>query len=239
MPNRMLRPWLNSDKVNILTVHAERFFTRLIMVVDDYGCFYADTRLLKANMFPLLLDNIREADLSRWMDECQKAGLIVLYEVNSKKYVQILDFRQRLDKAKSKYPQPVNEVPEIVTDFPAELEGKREVEEKGKGTISHPLKNSNLFRKPNIPTMERVDEIFITMGGTKEMADRFFKKHDSVGWFLNGSPITNFANLVPGFITNWNRNNKDAAPVYNGQQSAREKNDESLLEEFFNATAKK
>lgn len=128
MPNRMLRPWVNSEKVNALSVHSERFFTRLIMVVDDYGCFYADTRLLKANLFPLLLDSIREADLLRWLAECQKAELIVLYEVESKKYLQIVDFKQRLDRAKSKFPKPVNGLPAIVNDFPPEVEDEVEQE---------------------------------------------------------------------------------------------------------------
>jgi len=34
----------------------------------------------------------------------------------------------------------------------------------------------------------------------------FFEKNNSVGWFLKGSPITNFTNLVPSFITNWKQN---------------------------------
>src|SRR6266567_4484867 len=104
MPNRMLRDWTDSQKVKKITVYAERFFVRLIMKVDDYGCFHADTSLLKANLFPYLLDSVREADLLRWMAECQKAGLIVLYESDSKKYLQILEFRQRLDRARSKFP---------------------------------------------------------------------------------------------------------------------------------------
>lgn len=99
------------------------------MKVDDYGCFYADTRLLKAHLFPLLLDSVREADLLRWMAECQKAGLIVLYESDGKKYLQIVDFKQRLDKAKSKYPLPSStDFPETVNEFPAEREGENEVE---------------------------------------------------------------------------------------------------------------
>ena len=106
MANRVLRDWTASDKVNSLSVHAERFFVRLIMKVDDYGVFYADTRLLKANLFPMLLDSIREADITRWMDECHKAGLVVLYDNTGKRYIQIVDFRQRLDRARSKYPQP-------------------------------------------------------------------------------------------------------------------------------------
>ena len=100
----MLRDWTQSEKIDELTSESERFFTRLIMKVDDYGCFWADTRLLKANLFPLKLDKIREADMLRWMAECQKAGLIVLYEVNQKKYLQIIDFRQRLDRAMSSIP---------------------------------------------------------------------------------------------------------------------------------------
>lgn len=123
MPNRMLRDWTDSEKINLLSANAERFFTRLIMKVDDYGCFYADTRLLKANLFPLLLNNIREADLLRWMAECQKAGLIVLYENANKKLLQIVDFRQRLDRAKSKFPLPhtiVNPSQESVNEPQAE-----------------------------------------------------------------------------------------------------------------------
>lgn len=137
MPNRMLRDWTGSDKINSLSVHAERFFTRLIMKVDDYGCFYADTRLLKANLFPLLLDSIREADLSRWVAECQKAGLIVLYGEAGKTYVMIKDFKQRLDRAKSKFPLPsVNESQEVVNDYPPEREREVEYEVEGKGSVS-------------------------------------------------------------------------------------------------------
>lgn len=129
MPNRILRDWTDSDKINTLSVHAERFFTRLIMKVDDFGCFFSDTRLLKANLFPLLLDSIREADLSRWMAECQKSGLIILYESNGKKYLQILDFKQRLDRKSSKYPLPNdNQVVSIDNQILLEVETKQKQE---------------------------------------------------------------------------------------------------------------
>ena len=38
----MLRDWTQSEKIDELTIESERFFTRLIMKVDDYGCFYRD-----------------------------------------------------------------------------------------------------------------------------------------------------------------------------------------------------
>lgn len=136
MPNRILRDWTDSEKVNILDAYAERFFARLIMKADDYGCYYAHTSLLKANLFPLLLNEVREADISRWMAACQKAGLIVLYEFNSKRFLQIVDFKQRLDKAKAKFPLPDSgkSIPNATdstpkgTKFPAESEAESDTE---------------------------------------------------------------------------------------------------------------
>jgi len=145
MPNRILRDWTDSDKINELTVYAERFFVRLIMKVDDYGCFYADTRLLKANLFPLLIDTIREADIIRWMAECQKSELIVLYESSNKKYLQIVNFKQRLDRAKSKYPMP-NETKKTITTDSLEndndLQAETETKQKPKGNESVGENNS-------------------------------------------------------------------------------------------------
>lgn len=106
MPNRVLRDWTMSEKIQQISVHAERFFTRLMMKVDDYGRFFSDPRLLKANLFPLQLDSIRETDLTRWMSECQKAGLIVIYEINTKGYLQIEDFGQTLRQKREKFPGP-------------------------------------------------------------------------------------------------------------------------------------
>lgn len=106
MPNRILRDWTDSERVNDLTVHAERFFVRLIMKADDFGRYTANPKLLKAALYPLLSDSIRDADITRWMTECQKSGLIVVYEVSSKPIVQIQNFNQRLRQSVEKYPPP-------------------------------------------------------------------------------------------------------------------------------------
>jgi hypothetical protein len=145
MPNRMLRDWTQSDKVDQITAEGERFFTRLIMKADDYGCFWGDVRLLKANLFPLKLDKVREADISRWIAECVKAGLILFYQIEGKQYVQIVDFRQRLDKARAKFPLPndSNEFPEVVNEFPAEVELELEKKKKGSGAVAPTTHASN------------------------------------------------------------------------------------------------
>lgn len=105
MPNRILRDWTDSFSVDELDVHTERFFVRLIMKVDDFGRFSADYRLLKSNLFPLKSD-IRDSDISRWLTACEKAGLITVYNVASKSYLQIENFKQTLRQKTTKYPSP-------------------------------------------------------------------------------------------------------------------------------------
>lgn len=81
----------------------------------------------------------------------------------------------------------------------------------------HPLENSNLFRKPTIPTIEKVKSVFKQNGGTEEQAVKFFDTHNSTAWFYKGSPITNFSNLVGGYITAWNNNRKRDPPESRSQ----------------------
>lgn len=109
MPNRVLRDWTDSDRVNSLTAEAERFFTRLIMKADDFGRYFADPKRLKAFLFPLT-DALCEADLSRWLAECEKAGLIRCYEVSGKRYLELRNFGQRLRNMRNIHPQPPDAV---------------------------------------------------------------------------------------------------------------------------------
>lgn len=65
------------------------------------------------------------------------------------------------------------------------------------------LAGSNLFRKPVIPTLAQVKEVFYKQGGNQDQALRFFAKHEATGWYLNGSPIVSWTSLVAGFLSNW------------------------------------
>jgi len=109
MPNRILRDWTDSEKINSLSVHAERFFVRLIMKVDDYGRYSGNLKLIKANLYPFLIDNIRESDITLWITECEKCGLLLVYEVELKRYIQINNFNQVLRQKKMRYPPPIIE----------------------------------------------------------------------------------------------------------------------------------
>lgn len=106
MANRILRDWTDSENIDKLSFQAEVFFVRLFMKADDYGSFHGNIKLLKSSLFPLRCDSVRDADISRWIHECLKAGLIVVYEVQSKPYISVINFGQRLRNMTTKFPLP-------------------------------------------------------------------------------------------------------------------------------------
>lgn len=104
MPNRVLRDWTTSDKVNLLSEGAEVTFTRLIMKADDYGSFHANLKLIKASIYPL--KDYSEVQIGSWLNECIEAELILTYMVEGKQYIRIKDFNQRLRAMRSTFPHP-------------------------------------------------------------------------------------------------------------------------------------
>lgn len=98
---------MTSDRVNELDWAAEVFYRRLMSKVDDHGCYDARTSVLRATLYPLKVDRVREADISRWMTACQKAGLIVLYEAEGKPYLQVLDTKWKT-RSDPKFPLPTD-----------------------------------------------------------------------------------------------------------------------------------
>lgn len=140
MPKRMIRDWTDSEKVNSLTAQAERFFLRVMMKADDFGRFNAAPRVLRGMLFPLLVDTVHEADISRWLAECERAGLIWLYaDENDRPLLEIVNFGQRMDKAIGKFPEPsvaFRELPGISGNFPPEEKRReKEIEEKEKPAV--------------------------------------------------------------------------------------------------------
>jgi len=106
MPTRLLREGIiSSDRVNELDAPEEVFYRRLMSKVDDHGLFDARPSMLRASLYPLKLDRVREADISRWMAACQKAGLIVLYEADGKQCLCLLKTGWE-KRSKPKYPLP-------------------------------------------------------------------------------------------------------------------------------------
>lgn len=110
MPSRIIRDEiLTSERVDQLDAAAEVFYRRLLNKVDDYGLYDARPAVLRANLYPLRIDRVREADCSRWIAMCEKAGLLALYHHDGKPYLQVLRVRWQI-RAAPKYPLPPEDV---------------------------------------------------------------------------------------------------------------------------------
>lgn len=106
MPNRIIREAiLTSESVALLGWPEEVFYRRLLSIVDDYGRFEAGVQLLRSKCYPLQVDAVRAADITRWLAACQKAGVILCYVVQGKQYLEVIKFGQQ-QRTASKYPAP-------------------------------------------------------------------------------------------------------------------------------------
>ena len=108
MPNRILREGiLSSERLEPLNWAEEVFYRRLMSVVDDFGRYYARPALLRAACYPLLLTKVSDSDIEKWLTACVNAALVSLYPApDGKRYLVLLDFKQQVRAAASKFPQP-------------------------------------------------------------------------------------------------------------------------------------
>ncbi len=155
--SRMIRNWTTSDTMDSLSPSAEIFFTRLIMVVDDYGAYHANPKLLRAACFPL--KSYTDVQVAEWLDECLAAKredgeyLVVKYVAGGKQYIQITKFGQTgLKRMKRLFPEPEGNIsqppaishkspqssansrkvfPEVEVETEVELEEETELEHEG------------------------------------------------------------------------------------------------------------
>lgn len=106
MPNRIIRDGINDSlRVNALPQLTELFYRKLQLLVDDYGRYEAEPLLLRAKLYGLR----PEVSVEEVCEHLRALAsidnpLIVLYEVNSKKYLEIQGFGQRTRT--EKFPAP-------------------------------------------------------------------------------------------------------------------------------------
>jgi len=109
MPSRILKENIcTSETIDKLSAEEERFFYRLIVQCDDFGRLDARPQILRAKCFPLKTDSLTNEDIMRWLKALVNVGLIELYEVDGRPYLQIVTWakHQRMRAKESKYPDP-------------------------------------------------------------------------------------------------------------------------------------
>jgi hypothetical protein len=194
MPNRILRDYTDSEKMDKISPQAETCFTRLIMKADDFGKFHGHPTLLKSALFPLKVDKITDKQMDGWMDELRKVELIIRYEVNGKKYLKINDFGQRLRLMQSKFPDPPTSDSTMTAECPHddsvkgsrnEVEVETETREKG-------------FRPP---TLLEVSDFFKTKNVIGKEPQKFFNYYSSKGWMVGKNKMKDWEAAICGWIT--------------------------------------
>jgi len=109
MPNRFLKESIcTSEEIDRLSPFAEITFYRLIVNCDDFGRYDARPKLLASRLFPLR--DVTTNDIQNALAELSDAGLIDLYEVDKKPYLQMKtwDKHQQKRSDKSKFPDPAD-----------------------------------------------------------------------------------------------------------------------------------
>lgn len=158
MPDRVVRAGiLTSESVNQLSWAAEVFYRRLINVVDDYGRYDGRAAILRAVLYPLKIDRVSDRDVETWMREVAETGLLKVYTVDGKRFLEIAKFDQRLRALKSKWPPPPSSAGECqhahanATESETETESSTDTEET---TSAEPLRDST----PAVITIPLVDK---------------------------------------------------------------------------------
>lgn len=109
MPQRFLRPGLTrSQRYNGVSWEAQALFTRLITLVDDFGRYDAEPRLLRSHAFPFGDPGGKDIPLPKIDSMCaelSKVNLVDFYQApDGKKYLAMTRWNERPRTEKSKFP---------------------------------------------------------------------------------------------------------------------------------------
>lgn len=108
MPNRIIRESIcSSENLNNNSLETIGFWALLLTAVDDFGRFDSRPAIIKGRCFPLRSD-VSLADIERYLLALQDTGLLVLYVVEERRYLQLANWAKynRLRAKTSKYPAP-------------------------------------------------------------------------------------------------------------------------------------
>jgi hypothetical protein len=203
MPNRVIRDGiLTSEKVDKLSEPAELFYRRLMSVVDDFGRYSAHPTLLRSSCYPLRIDAKTNRDMESYLCECQSAGLLIVYEADGKRYLEMSDFRQRLRVMSSKCPSPDGQTSVICQSDDGvnrsrsrnEEEEEEEVEENvEEGTGEKPQAATHSQRKSFSKKPESRDECITFCCETLDLPEQdghwLWDKWQGNGFTVNGKPM--------------------------------------------------
>ncbi|REK37077.1 MAG: hypothetical protein DWQ44_00040 [Bacteroidetes bacterium] len=186
MPNRVVREGiLESERVSKLTWSSEVFYRRLMSIVDDYGCFDARVELLKVRCYPMVSGKVSNSDIEKWLNECVSAGLVRVYQVSGKNYLELLDFNQRLRQRIRKFPPP-DDGQQVADNRQKNADNSRDEEKKNPKLNPNPKSKLNPTRAREESSTTTTDEKFdfdeIPPGKPYPLEELAELAHQDQGW---------------------------------------------------------
>lgn len=207
MPNRILKESIcTSDDVDVLDWFSEVFFYRLIVNCDDFGRMDARPAILRARLFPL--KDVKTTMIESAVDALHDAGLIDLYWVKGRPFIQLRTWEQhqQIRAKKSKYPGKDEANPVKPEQQPAQhstVQQEPADVQQDTAPASTPEQEEAKPQQPKAkrftpPTVEDVQRYAQEHGYTLE-ADRFVDFYASKGWMVGKSPMRDWQAAVRGW----------------------------------------
>lgn len=195
------------------------------MKADDFGCFYAEPRRLRSACYPLK-DSIRDTDITRWLLECEKAGLVRCYVATEGRYLCIPNFKQRLRVMKRRFPKPPENIcpsddghvtAPFVSDSVSLVQEEGGLgEEERKTIVAATLAQSvtanaledlaqggrrrEAFLKP---TLDEMKLHAAKIGLPESEAEKCFHYYESNGWRVGKNPMKSWQSAMINWRKNW------------------------------------
>jgi hypothetical protein len=188
---------------------------------DDAGIHPASARQLKLEVFPG--DNLSDEDISDWVSELIRVGLLIEYEVEQesqvKRYWQVTGWHhQKIDRPRYQYPTQNSTTPRRLLDdtsttprrhvddtstTPRSLTVPETTVPETKGTIPK-ARTKDRFSKPN---PQEVEEYARSIDFTLE-GGSFVDYYESRGWVVGKSPMRDWRAAV----RTWKRHAQERQP---------------------------
>jgi len=85
---------LTSATLDKLCPEQEALWYRLLVCADDYGCADGRPTIILAQCYPLRVGKIQPEQIADWLQNLAQVGLITLYQVEGKDYLQVSKWEQ-------------------------------------------------------------------------------------------------------------------------------------------------
>lgn len=106
MPQRFLRPGITtSERWNSVSFEAQSLFIRILTLVDDFGRYDARIPILHGQCFAMRSD-VKAQRTAALRQELKDAGLISVYSVGGREYLQVSQWQERARSTTSRFPDP-------------------------------------------------------------------------------------------------------------------------------------